>query len=96
MQAELDRACLALWLATLSLMTAFMLQRAQAHRYLLARRIARNLDTLAAQPVYPQAERARFERLARRWSGTADRLAPQELRPRGSPGLIRQLRAIFS
>ncbi|MCR6679031.1 hypothetical protein NVV43_26420, partial [Escherichia marmotae] len=39
-------ACRALWLATVSLMTAFMQTQAPAHRLLLARRIARNLDTL--------------------------------------------------
>ena len=39
----LSRACSALWTATLSLMAAFMQTSAPAHRYLIARKIARNL-----------------------------------------------------
>ena len=44
----LERACVALWSATLSLMAAYMQQPAPAHRLLLARRIAANFDILAA------------------------------------------------
>lgn len=67
-------ACGALWLATLSLMTAFMHNRAPAHRLLLAQRIATNFDTLAQQPCYGDDCRARFQRLGRRWGRTADSL----------------------
>ena len=62
---QLAQACRALWIATLSLMTAFMQQQAPAHRYLLARRIGRNLETLAGQDCFDAPCRARFARLAR-------------------------------
>jgi hypothetical protein len=70
--AELARACNALWLATLSLMTAYMQTAAPAHRFLLARRVATNFRTLQAQDCYDGACRARFARLALRWQGHAD------------------------
>lgn len=69
-------ACRALWLATLSLMAAFMQQRAPAHRYLLARRICANFDTLRAQDCFSVANRRAFARLALRWHAQAERLAP--------------------
>lgn len=69
-------ACRALWLATLSLMVAFMHQRAPAHRYLLARRICANFDTLRGQPCFSTANRRAFARLAVRWHAQAERLAP--------------------
>ncbi len=70
----LKAACTALWLATLSLMTAFMQQRAPAHRVLLARRISRNLDTLSRQDVFGEQSRLSFARLSLRWEANAGRL----------------------
>lgn len=75
--SPLAQACRALWLATLSLMTAFMQTGAPAHRHLLARRIAANLDTLAAQDCFTADCRATFGKLAVRWRAQAHRLAPQ-------------------
>jgi hypothetical protein len=63
----LPQACTALWLATLSLMTAFMHTGAPAHRYLLASRIARNFDTLRGQECFAPRTRASFAKLASRW-----------------------------
>ncbi len=80
--ASLDEACRALWLATLSLMTAYMQQQAPAHRALLARRIARNFGTLAGQPCFDAGCRARFARLQARWAATAGR----RTREAGGPG----------
>jgi hypothetical protein len=74
--AALSQACTSLWLATLSLMTAFMRTSAPAHRYLLARRIARNFDTLREQECFTPRTRAGFARLARRWHGKAQVLSP--------------------
>jgi len=74
--AALTEACGSLWLATLSLMTAFMHQPAPAHRYLLARRIANNLDTLRQQECFDAATRASFSKLATRWQRKADLLSP--------------------
>lgn len=76
----LEEACQALWLATLSLMTAYLHNRAPAHRLLLARRIARNFATLADQPCYDATARARFLRLQARWDATARRLAGEPVR----------------
>ena len=64
---ELASACRALWLATLSLMTAYMQNPAPAHRLLLARRIARNLDTLSGQECFSESCRKKFGKLAQRW-----------------------------
>src|SRR4051812_11520037 len=72
---QLAEACTALWTATLSLMVAFMQTRAPAHRYLMARKIARNLATLQAQDCFGAPSRASFAKLSRRWSDKADRLA---------------------
>lgn len=81
---QLAAASRALWAATLSLMTAFMQTGAPAHRYLLARRIARNFDTLQRQECFDSGCRASFSRLARRWGARADSLAPERVaRPRG-------------
>ena len=71
---SLQDASRALWLATLSLMTAFMQTRAPAHRLLMARRIARNFDTLREQDCFTADCRGRFARLAARWSGIAEGL----------------------
>jgi hypothetical protein len=84
---QLAQASRALWVATLSLMTAFMQNQAPAHRLLLARRIARNLDTLSRQDCFATGCRASFERLASRWQDRADSLSPEEPRPRA--GLLR-------
>jgi hypothetical protein len=82
---QLALASRALWLATLSLMTAYLQNTAPAHRLLLARRIARNLETLARQDCFATGCRARFERLARRWQGRAEQLAPEGPAPRRGP-----------
>jgi hypothetical protein len=72
----LAEASRALWLATLSLMTAFMQLQAPAHRYLLARRIARNLQTLAELDCFSHDNRLRFLRLGSRWENKAQHLGP--------------------
>jgi hypothetical protein len=79
---RLTEATRALWTATLALMTAFMQVSAPAHRYLLAQRISRNLDTLAGQDCFEPACRERFARLARRWRERAREFAPQRSAPR--------------
>src|SRR3954471_23539842 len=71
---SLQEASRSLWLATLALMTAYMQQQAPAHRYLLARRIARNCDPLHARDCFSPDCRQRFARLGSRWQRTADRL----------------------
>ena len=86
--AALSRACSALWTANLSLMTAFMQTQAPAHRYLLARRIVRNFETLADQPCFTTASRQSFDRLAGRWAVKAERLSPHGDSPRKGPGLL--------
>ena len=73
---QLADASRALWTATLSLMTAFMQTAAPAHRYLLARRIARNFDTLQQQDCFDRGCRATFARLASRWGERAESLEP--------------------
>lgn len=75
----LAQASRALWAATLSLMTAFMQTPAPAHRYLLARRISRNFDTLSRQDCFDTGCRASFMRLARRWQHRAEQSAPERL-----------------
>jgi hypothetical protein len=90
----LRQACHALWLATLSLMTAFMHNQAPAHRLLLARRIAANLHTLGRQECFADASRQTFDRLSVRWWTRAERLllqAQPERAPQG-PGLAAWLR----
>jgi hypothetical protein len=76
--AQLAQASRALWLATLGLMTAFMQMPAPAHRYLLARRIARNFDTLAGQECFDSGCRASFGRLAKRWRTRSEEFAPEK------------------
>jgi hypothetical protein len=88
--SPLERACLALWSATLSLMTAYMQQSAPAHRLLLARRIAANFGTLAQQDSFSAASRGAFARLHGRW----DRIATELARPaptEGGHGLLEHL-----
>jgi hypothetical protein len=86
----LSRACTALWVATLSLMTAFMQTGAPAHRYLIARKIAKNLHMLREQEeVFTPECRMIFANLAQRWSAKAERLAPEQQRP-PTPGLLQR------
>jgi hypothetical protein len=87
-RAELSRACAALWTATLSLMTAFMLTGAPAHRNLIARRIARNLETLNDQDCFTAETRATFFRLSQRWTHKAELLAGKD-HTQGGNGLLR-------
>jgi hypothetical protein len=87
-QEELTQACMALWVATLSLMTAFMHNQAPAHRYLLARRISNNLATLQQQECFSRESQSTFSKLCRRWTATADRLGEQQSLPRRSGGLL--------
>jgi hypothetical protein len=85
----LANASRALWAATLSLMAAFMQTPAPAHRYLLARRISRNFETLAGQECFDHGCRASFGRLARRWQARSEQFAPE--RPEPARGLLRLL-----
>lgn len=72
----LSRACAALWVATLSLMTAFMQTSAPAHRYLIARKIAKNLSMLREEEACFSSEcRMIFANLSQRWSVKAEQLA---------------------
>lgn len=82
----LQQASRALWLGTLSLMAAFMQTQAPAHRCLMARRIARNFDTLRELDCFSDDCRRRFARLGSRWHDQADRL---QGKPPASP--IRRL-----
>jgi hypothetical protein len=90
---SLEQASIALWFATLSLMTAFMHTGAPAHRYLLARRIARNFDTLRSQECFAPGTRASFEKLARRWHRRAEELSPTRAAP---AGLFGRLQRVFA
>lgn len=89
----LAQACHSLWLATLSLMTAYMHNNAPAHRLLLARRIARNFATLRDEDCFGPSTRAHFAKLARRWERTADGLSPE-----GAPaaGVFLWLQRLFA
>jgi methionine-rich copper-binding protein CopC len=92
---ELTLACTSLWLSTLSLMTAFMQQRAPAHRYLLAQRIARNFATLRAQPeCFSEDTLDKFEALERRWQLKAERLSPS--RTQQPAGMLERLQRLFA
>jgi hypothetical protein len=71
-------------------MTAFMHNAAPAHRFLLARRIARNLDTLHGQECFSPDSRASFARLARRWEAKACALDPQQ-QASGGTGVLASL-----
>ena len=73
---QLAQASRALWMATLSLMTAFMQTQAPAHRYLLARRISRNFETLSRQDCFDSGCRSSFARLAGRWQSRSEQFAP--------------------
>lgn len=85
--ALLAQANRALWVATLSLMTAYMQTAGPAHRYLLARRISRNFDTLSRQDCFDTGCRASFRRLSQRWQARSEQFAPEGPRPAG--GLMR-------
>jgi hypothetical protein len=87
----LERACRALWSATLALMTAYMRHTAPAHRLLLARRIAVNFETLARQHSFSQDSRLAFSRLHRRWHGIATALARPATSAEGA-GPLQRLR----
>ena len=78
---RLAEASRALWSATLSLMTAFMQTQAPAHRYLLARRISRNFDTLSRQDCFDTGCRSSFTRLAARWQARAEQFSPTPTQP---------------
>ena len=81
---DLAAASQALWLATLSLMTAYMRTQAPAHRFLIARRVAGNFHTLHDQDCFSAPNRATFWKLHLRWSGLAQSFAPlPERRRRG-------------
>jgi hypothetical protein len=84
----LSEASRALWLATLSLMAAFMQTQAPAHRLLMARRIARNFATLREQDCFSPDCRGRFARLGARWSERADLLAGKPVPQTGWRGLL--------
>ena len=84
----LSRACAALWTATLALMTAFMQTPAPAHRYLIARKIAKNLHLLHEQDCFTAECRMIFSNLSHRWNAKADELAPRQDRPHGGFGLL--------
>lgn len=84
----LSEASRALWLATLSLMAAFMQTQAPAHRLLMARRIARNFATLREQDCFSPDCRSRFARLGTRWSERADILAGTTRPSDGWRGLL--------
>ena len=85
----LHRACTALWVATLSLMTAFMQNTAPAHRCLIARKIARNLATLREEEELFTVEcRMIFANLSQRWNAKADQLSDQEEHPRGTLAML--------
>lgn len=86
----LESACIALWSATLSLMSAYMHNPAPAHRVLLARRIAANFRMLAEQESFSGASRASFARLQLRWQATAERLV-HPIPPHSTRGLLGRL-----
>lgn len=84
----LSDASRALWLATLSLMAAFMQTQAPAHRLLMARRIARNFATLREQDCFSPECRSRFTRLGERWAAQAKRLESPPSQARGWRALL--------
>lgn len=93
--AALSQACASLWLATLSMMTAFMQQPAPAHRLLLARRIARNFATLQAQPeCYSRTTLEKFAQLEQRWRLKAERLSPAG--EEQASGVLTRLQRLFA
>ena len=77
----LAQACRALWLATLSLMSAALVCEDPAQRRALAQRIARNFGMLAREgDCFSPNCRATFSRLAARWERQGAP-APHERRP---------------
>lgn len=69
---DLCRACRALWRATLSLMETYTRTRGPARRVMLARRIARNFETLERESAaFAPRSRLAFSRLSRRWAHLA-------------------------
>jgi hypothetical protein len=84
----LSRACAALWMATLSLMTAFMQTGAPAHRYLIARKIAKNLGVLREQDCFTAECRMIFTNLSQRWTAKAEQLAHHEGEQRNDAGVM--------
>jgi hypothetical protein len=89
----MQRACTALWVATLSLMTAFMHNTAPAHRLLIARKIARNLSTLREEEsVFTTECRMIFSNLAQRWHEKAEQLSRNDDSPRGGISLLQPAR----
>ncbi len=71
-ESDLQHACRALWRATLTLMNTYLRTRGPAQRVMLARRIARNFQTLERESAHfaPGSHEA-FARLARRWAQLA-------------------------
>lgn len=92
-QQALAQACKSLWLATLSLMVAYMQNAAPAHRMLLARRIAGNFGVLREQDCFGAETQAHFAKLARRWERTAARLSPTGAPP---AGVFMRLQRLFA
>ena len=96
-EQALARACHALWSANLSLMVAFMQQPAPAHRLLLARRIARNFDTLKGEACFTPATRESFVQLSQRWHEKVRRLSPEgeRLPARGLASVVPAVLRVF-
>jgi hypothetical protein len=70
--SDLQQTCRALWRTTLSLMNTYLMTRGPALRVMLARRIARNIQTLERQsPHFAPHSCEAFARLARRWERLA-------------------------
>lgn len=71
-RSDLEQACRALWRATLALMGTYLRTRGPAQRLVLARRIARNFQTLERESAcFAPASREAFARLSRRWAQLA-------------------------
>ncbi len=71
-QNNLNHACRALWRATLTMMNSYLSLRGPARRIMLARRIARNFQTLEREsPFFAPDSRDAFTRLSRRWAHLA-------------------------
>jgi uncharacterized protein YukE len=71
-----------------------MQQRAPAHRYLLAKRIARNFETLQGLECFGDDTRDVFARLAKRWEGKAEKLSPN--RQPQEEGVFARLQRLFA
>ncbi len=85
----LQRACTALWVATLSLMTAFMHNTAPLHKLLIARKIAKNLSMSRDEELVFAAEcRMILSNMAQRWHDKADQLDRHDEGQRGTVGLV--------